>query len=293
MAIRYPANRTHRRAGVFGGALAIALVLLSVALLRWALTGVLAAGLHLVPVSQSLLYCAAGVAGLVALTLAWCCVLGSAHLLTGRAVPARGSGRRTASVAPRVAAVLVALAVGGHPADADVLLHVSPTPSVHREATSTSAPPSLREDPDPGPSGEPSTAPLSDPVLPLPETSPGDPSRVAALVPDWRSTTAEPSPRAVTADVTPTRDAREPVRTRTAPEGDETDVVVLRGDSLWGIAAAELGSGATPADIAARWPAWYAANRGTIGPDPDVILPGLILRQPATPFTHPMTGDLS
>jgi nucleoid-associated protein YgaU len=59
-------------------------------------------------------------------------------------------------------------------------------------------------------------------------------------------------------------------------------VVVRRGDTLWDIAARALGPDASVADIAASWPGWYAANRSTIGPDPDLILPGQRLRPPAT-----------
>ena len=60
------------------------------------------------------------------------------------------------------------------------------------------------------------------------------------------------------------------------------DIVVRRGDTLWDIAARALGPNASVADIAASWPDWYAANRSTIGPDPDLILPGQRLRPPAT-----------
>jgi nucleoid-associated protein YgaU len=59
-------------------------------------------------------------------------------------------------------------------------------------------------------------------------------------------------------------------------------VVVRRGDTLWDIAARALGPGASDADIAASWPRWHAANRSTIGPDPDLILPGQLLRPPTT-----------
>jgi nucleoid-associated protein YgaU len=63
-------------------------------------------------------------------------------------------------------------------------------------------------------------------------------------------------------------------------------VVVRKGDSLWSIAARELGRGATDDAIAARWPDWYATNRQVIGNDPDLILPGQVLRIPPAP-----TGD--
>lgn len=51
-------------------------------------------------------------------------------------------------------------------------------------------------------------------------------------------------------------------------------VVVRPGDCLWSIAAAHLPAGADDAAIARAWPAWYAANAETIGPDPGLVLPG-------------------
>ena len=61
---------------------------------------------------------------------------------------------------------------------------------------------------------------------------------------------------------------------------EDVQVVVLRGDSLWSIAAARLGPGATDEEIAAEWPRWYAANAATIGSDPNVIHPGQVLTAP-------------
>ncbi|HEY3557334.1 MAG TPA: LysM peptidoglycan-binding domain-containing protein [Kribbella sp.] len=60
-------------------------------------------------------------------------------------------------------------------------------------------------------------------------------------------------------------------------------VVVREGDSLWSIAARELGPTASNAAIEARWHDWYAANRHVIGNDPDLILPGQVLRTPPAP----------
>lgn len=57
-------------------------------------------------------------------------------------------------------------------------------------------------------------------------------------------------------------------------------VVVRRGDSLWSIAAMDLPTRATDADISAAWPQWYAANRSRIGSDPDLLLPGTALAVP-------------
>lgn len=59
-------------------------------------------------------------------------------------------------------------------------------------------------------------------------------------------------------------------------------VVVRPGDSLWSITSTELGPGATDAAVAARWPDWYAANTSVIGPDPDHLEPGQVLRMPST-----------
>jgi len=56
--------------------------------------------------------------------------------------------------------------------------------------------------------------------------------------------------------------------------------VVRRGDTLWALAAAELGPGASAADVTERWRLVYRRNRGVIGADPDLIRPGQLLRLP-------------
>ena len=58
------------------------------------------------------------------------------------------------------------------------------------------------------------------------------------------------------------------------------EVIVHRGDSLWAIAGRYLGPAASDSEIAEAWPAWYAANRHVIGSDPDLLLPGQVLRAP-------------
>jgi hypothetical protein len=58
------------------------------------------------------------------------------------------------------------------------------------------------------------------------------------------------------------------------------EVVVKRGDSLWSIAARQLGPLASDVDIAHHWPKWYSANREVIGDDPALIVPGQVLRPP-------------
>jgi nucleoid-associated protein YgaU len=58
-------------------------------------------------------------------------------------------------------------------------------------------------------------------------------------------------------------------------------VVVESGDCLWSIAADRLPRGATAAQIDAEWRRWYAANRATVGVDPNLIYPGQVLEPPA------------
>ncbi len=105
-----------------------------------------------------------------------------------------------------------------------------------------------------------------------------------AVAPD---ATAVPSPSAA-----PTTSAgRTPAAHGTAPQvapaspasarGQRATVVVVRGDTLWGIAARHLPPDAGAAQVAAAWPDWYAANAATIGPDPGLILPGQVLVVPA------------
>jgi hypothetical protein len=60
-------------------------------------------------------------------------------------------------------------------------------------------------------------------------------------------------------------------------------VRVRPGDSLWLITAHRLGPNVAPAEVAAAWPRWYAANRDVIGADPDLILPGQLLSPPDGP----------
>ena len=57
-------------------------------------------------------------------------------------------------------------------------------------------------------------------------------------------------------------------------------MVVAPGDSLWLIASRRLGPEASDAAISAEWRRWYAANRGVVGADPNVIHPGQSLHAP-------------
>jgi len=61
---------------------------------------------------------------------------------------------------------------------------------------------------------------------------------------------------------------------------NEAEVTVLPGDTLWDIAADQLGPDATDWEIAKSWPRWYSANRELIGEDPAIIHPGTVLHPP-------------
>ncbi|MGN7249534.1 hypothetical protein [Arthrobacter sp. SAFR-014] len=71
-----------------------------------------------------------------------------------------------------------------------------------------------------------------------------------------------------------------PARAAAEPASARREVPVRAGESLWTIAARELGPGASDVDIAARWPLWYQVNRNVIGADPSILLPGQLLSPP-------------
>jgi hypothetical protein len=55
---------------------------------------------------------------------------------------------------------------------------------------------------------------------------------------------------------------------------------VRPGDTLWDIAAADLGPGAPDAAVADHWRRIHRHNAEVLGPDPDLIHPGTVLRMP-------------
>jgi nucleoid-associated protein YgaU len=69
---------------------------------------------------------------------------------------------------------------------------------------------------------------------------------------------------------------------RAAPTHGAAVVTVRPGDTLWGLAAATLPATASAAAIDRSWRGWYAANRRTVGPDPDLLIPGQRLVPPPT-----------
>lgn len=212
----------------------------------------------------------AGVAALALLIGGWLWItmlLESLSLLPGLA--GRMLRPLAAAVVPQIARRSVAVALGiGLAAGGGGMAHAS-TPSPAPAATSSAAP---LQTPSASPSSSVSPTPgSSDPAgASGPGWRPTAPTVRPQTGPDLRqasgSTSGTPSP-----GWTPSRSSAD------RPSGE---VVVLRGDTLWSIAAAHLGAGASDAEIAAEWPRWYAANADLIGPDPNVIRPGQILVPP-------------
>jgi len=66
-----------------------------------------------------------------------------------------------------------------------------------------------------------------------------------------------------------------------APTAPSAAHRVRPGESLWIIAARSLPANASAARVDATWRRLYAANRATVGADPDLLLPGTVLRLPA------------
>lgn len=60
-------------------------------------------------------------------------------------------------------------------------------------------------------------------------------------------------------------------------------IVVEPGDCLWNLVRERLPDTASDARVAAEVARWHAANRSTIGPDPDVLIPGQTLTAPGAP----------
>jgi nucleoid-associated protein YgaU len=125
------------------------------------------------------------------------------------------------------------------------------------------------------------------PLAATPSTALSVPAAAAAPaggVPDWPAgpaATATPAPPTAASDRAGVPDWPG------APAPAEGSHVVVRGDCLWNIAEARLlerpGQPPTDGEIARAVHAWWAANADVVGPDPDRLLPGQVLRPPATP----------
>jgi nucleoid-associated protein YgaU len=97
---------------------------------------------------------------------------------------------------------------------------------------------------------------------------------------------APPSaPHSVSGLALPDRPEAESVQRSSAPSPGAADppaetVRVRPGDTLWAIARRSLPAGASVAAVADAATAWHRANRGVIGDDPDLIVPGQLLEPP-------------
>ncbi|MGY2004940.1 LysM peptidoglycan-binding domain-containing protein [Blastococcus sp. SYSU DS1024] len=125
------------------------------------------------------------------------------------------------------------------------------------------------------------TAAPGPPAAAAAEEVPGRPGPGAgAAVPDWPA----PAPPAAP---TPDDGARADALPDWPPAPSADEHVVVRGDCLWRIAEAHLartwGRAPATAEVATAVGAWWRANADVIGPDPDLLLPGQVLRPPALP----------
>ncbi len=205
-------------------------------------------------------------AGVVLSTGCWLLAVAA---LAPRLRPALWCGRLGARLVPGALRRTIGLTVGAGigvamlggiavAAETDLGWEVTPGRSVS-EARAPLDAPALPE-----PSGAPAEPEATDPPA-EPDESAGPMPLEGQPAPAQRASGAQPEP---------------PASVPGAPTTEQEPVVtVLPGDSLWRIAARDLGE-ASDAQIAAAWPRWYAANRAVIGPDPDLIHPGQVLTRP-------------
>ena len=134
-----------------------------------------------------------------------------------------------------------------------------------------------------GAASSPAVSPPSSPptVMPSPAPSPGTAAMSTPSVADTAPPAALAVPTPPAGSVPPAPSG--PVGARAGSPSDPVSpasVTVNPGDTLWAIAAAHLPADADASDVAAAWPAWYAANLAVVGDDPDVIRPGQQLAVP-------------
>jgi hypothetical protein len=101
------------------------------------------------------------------------------------------------------------------------------------------------------------------------------PAPIVAPAPVTAAPEAAPTP-AMAAAPAPDEDVAQPHAG--APHNGQRTHTVKRGESLWTIAADLLGPSATNSEIAAEVERLYEFNRDRIGPDPNLLLTGTVLR---------------
>ncbi|SDF42072.1 hypothetical protein SAMN05660662_2141 [Blastococcus aurantiacus] len=132
--------------------------------------------------------------------------------------------------------------------------------------------------------------PLAGTALVVVSAPPAAAGATTAPVPDWPGAVALPDWPSDTAPAPATMQPPGPAPSDVPALPDWPappavgEHVVVRGDCLWDIAAArlsrQLGRTASTPEVARATSAWWAANAAVIGPDPDVLLPGQVLRPP-------------
>ena len=273
---RNPVVRTLRAVTV--GTLAVA-VATSAAWMLWvawlsAWTRVDAAG----PASTPELLTLAAASAAVAI-VAWLCLGVTLEVLShvpGRlgAAAGRWADRLTPALARRVAAFVLGVGVG---------VAGGPTQAV---GAPRDLGPSVGASTAPAPGFRPASA-LGEHAPPAPGFQPASP-RGPQPPPTSEASPTPPAP-GFTPSAPRVRHQADPTLLGVRPSGAArggsdravTDVVVVhRGDTLWSIAAAHLGPDAEDAEVARAWPRWFEANRDVIGDDPDLVLPGQVLRVP-------------
>lgn len=178
----------------------------------------------------------------------------------------------------------------GRPAGDDPV--VSTTSTVPIPPLTTSPPPPSTSVAGPPVVAGPAPGAMADPVEPEGDSgdTSEDPAGDTTVPPDMTTTPPPPAAQAESdAPGAPSETTATPGSVD-APIGSDRSPVdaagaeyeVRPGDSLWAIAATRLPEGATDADIDRYWRAIYAANASLIGDNPDLILPGQLLRLPTS-----------
>lgn len=193
-------------------------------------------------------------------------------LLPGRvgAAARRIADRVAPALSRRLAAVIVGASLGGALAPGTALARdgrIVPSAVVTAAVSPNFAPEAPAF---PAATGGPGWGPAAEPVPDRVTAPAGVADRGAAPAPGW-----VPDRPLVRRQASPRLMATSP------PREERQGVVVRRGDTLWAIARQHLGPGATDAEVAQEWPRWHRANQAVIGPDPDRLLPGMVLQAPS------------
>jgi hypothetical protein len=220
---------------------------------------------------------AATTAGLIVITW-WAMSLSMA--VVAALLECRGNTHAAAAAgkfSPAFMRRLALAAVGLHLVTAPLASAASPSaapgagPSAQTAVSAAWIPPGVASTPgSTGPAGG-VPGPSSGTPAPLPAPSPSPVcDRGADVDPQWKPSApvVEPGPLAA-----------HPLRTQ-EPSTGPAEITVRAGDSLWSLSAAELGPFASDVDIALEWPRLHQANRAVIGDNPDILLPGQVLRLP-------------